>query len=152
MGVKLLRGTDAPGVEEFPREDETSGVTLEGNGVPGADVQGQGGDGNSFSAWDAKGTTATCRGEEMESKMNPGAPPITPQRMAEGESDRITMVSMQRHSDGANCARPKHSALVHRKYGLLAPEGPAGDPAATGTKGDGENPENTTWTRGTNRR
>ena len=46
-GIKSLRGTNTPGVEELPYGDETSGVTLEGNGVPRVDGQGQGGDGNS---------------------------------------------------------------------------------------------------------
>ena len=44
-------------------------------------------------------------------------------------------VSTQRHSNGANSAngtRPKHGVLVGREYRLLAPEGPAGDPAAAG--------------------
>ena len=45
-GVELPRVTDTPGVEEFPRWDETSVVTLKGNGLLGTDRRGQGGDGN----------------------------------------------------------------------------------------------------------
>ena len=33
-GVKLTRGTNKAGVEEFPRGDKNSGVTPEGDGVP----------------------------------------------------------------------------------------------------------------------
>ena len=34
-GVESLRGTDTPGVEELPQGDKTSGVTLNGDGIPG---------------------------------------------------------------------------------------------------------------------
>ena len=46
-GVESPSGTNTPGVEELPRGDKSSGVTLEGNGVTGSDRQGRGGDGNS---------------------------------------------------------------------------------------------------------
>ena len=36
---------------------------------------------------------------------------------------------MQIHSNGADRARPKHGALAHREYGLLAPQELVGDPA-----------------------
>ena len=39
--VESLRVTDTPVVEEFPRGDETSGVTLEGDRVTRADGQGE---------------------------------------------------------------------------------------------------------------
>ena len=45
-GVELLQGIDTPGVEELPQGGKTSGVTLEGEGVPGEDGRAQGGDGN----------------------------------------------------------------------------------------------------------
>ena len=41
-GVELPRGTNTPGVEELPWGNQTSGVTLEGDKVPGEDGQGQG--------------------------------------------------------------------------------------------------------------
>ena len=37
-----------------------------------------------------------------------------------------------RHTAGTDGARPKHGALAHREYGLLAPAGTAVDPADTG--------------------
>ena len=43
-GVELPRGINTPRVEELPQGDETFKVTPEGDGVPGADGQGRGGD------------------------------------------------------------------------------------------------------------
>ena len=83
--------------------------------------------------------------------MEPAAPPITPRGTEEGEIDRITMVSTQRHSNGADGARPKRGALKCCEYGLLAPEGPAGDSSSVGSKGNGDNPEDTTGIGGTDR-
>ena len=50
---------------------------------------------------------------------------------------------LNRHPNGANGARPKHGALAHRKYGLLAPEDPASNSAAVETQGIGDSPEGT---------
>ena len=47
---------------------------------------------------------------------------------------------MQRHSKGTDGSRLEHGALALRKYGLLAPEGPAGDPAAERPRGTGTTP------------
>ena len=41
-GVESPRGTNTPGVEELPWGNQTSGVTIEGDKVPGEDGQGQG--------------------------------------------------------------------------------------------------------------
>ena len=43
-GVELTRGTNTPGVEELPRGEETSGLTLEGDGVTGVERQEWGGE------------------------------------------------------------------------------------------------------------
>ena len=43
---ELPRGIDTLVVEELPWRDKTSGVTPEGDRVPGADRWGRGGDGN----------------------------------------------------------------------------------------------------------
>ena len=43
-------------------------------------------------------------------------------------------------------ARTEHGALTVREYGLLAPEGPAGNPDAAVPQGNGEDPEDTIWT------
>ena len=113
---------------------------------------GQGRDRNSPFTWDTKVSTNTSRGEDMESDQEPTVPPITRRGMAEGK--RVE-VSMQRHPNGADSARPKHGMLARREYGFMAPEepeNPAGDPAATGPQGSGDNPEYTTGTGGTDER
>ena len=91
-----MRGTNTHGVEDLPRGGKTSGVTLEGNRVPGADGQGRGGDENYSATRDTEGSTKTCRREEMESDMELASPPITLRNTAEGYSFEITMVSMQK--------------------------------------------------------
>ena len=73
--VELLRGTDTTRVEEFPWGKKNSGVTHKGEGVPGADRRGRGGDGNSPSTQDTKGISTTRRREDMESDQEPEAPP-----------------------------------------------------------------------------
>ena len=83
--------------------------------------------------------------------MKPAAPPITPRGTEEGEIDRITMVITKRDSNGADGASPKHGALEFCEYGLLTLEGPAGDSASVGPKGNGDDPEDTTGIGGTNR-
>ena len=76
MGVNLPRGIDAPGVEELPRGDKTSGVTPKGDKVPEADGRGQGGDGSSPSFQDTKGSGNTSRREEMMNGQEPATPQI----------------------------------------------------------------------------
>ena len=142
----MPRGTDTPGVEEFPWGEETSGVNLKGNGVPGADIQGRGGDGNSPATRDTEGSSNLSRGEEVASRQEPAAPPSPHRGTTEVE---IGEVSTERHPDGA---RPKHSALARREYGLLAPAEPAGNPAAAGPQGIRDSPNDTTGTGGTYRR
>ena len=61
--------------------------------------------GNSSANRDTKGSTVIYHEEEMVSKMEPAAPPITLWSMVEEESGGITMVSMHMHSDGADGAR-----------------------------------------------
>ena len=51
----MPRGIDTTRVEGLPRGEETSEVTPEGNGMPGADEQGWGGDENSLSTRDTEG-------------------------------------------------------------------------------------------------
>ena len=148
-GVESPRGTDNPGVEELPRGDKTSGVTPEGNRVPGADGRGQGGDGNSPATRDTKGRSNTSRGEEMEIDQDLAAPPIPQRGMEKGERGEVITKS---HSNSDDGARPEQGALVRCKYGLLAPYEPTGDLAAAGPHGSEKIPEDTTGTGGTNRR
>ena len=60
-------------------------MTLEGDGVLGADGRVQEGDGNSLSTGDTKGSTVTFLGEEMASDMEPA--PIILLGVVEGDSD-----------------------------------------------------------------
>ena len=96
------------------------------------DVQGQGGYVNSPATGYTKGSTNTSRAEEMDIYQELSPPPSTLWGTAAGESGGLNHVSMQRHSDGADGARPESSALARCKYSLLDPEEPAGDPAAAG--------------------
>ena len=61
-------------------------------------------------------------------------------------------MSTQRYYDGADGARPEHGVLARREYGLLALEDTAGDPAAAGPQGSGDNPKDTTGIGGTDGR
>ena len=147
--VRLPRDTNTPGVKEIPRQEKTSGVTLEGNGVPGADGLGWGVDRNSLATQDTKGSDNTSRREEMASSKEPKAPHIPQWGTAEvnrGEE------SMQGHPDSADGDRTKHGALARRKYGLLAPEQPTGDPAAAEPQGSGYIPKDNMRTGGGNGR
>ena len=73
----MPRVTDAPRVEELPWGDETSGVTLEGYRMTGADRLGQGGDGNYPAIRYTKGRSNTIFREEMESNQETVPPPST---------------------------------------------------------------------------
>ena len=86
----------------------------------------------------------------MASGKEPALPPSAPQGTAEGGRGVSTQVSTQRHSYGADGARPNHVALACREYGLLVPEGLAGDPATAGPYWSRDNPEDTTGTGYTN--
>ena len=55
-------------------------------------------------------------------------------------------VSTQKHPNGADGARPEHNALARREYSLLAPEEPAGDPAAAELQEYGDGHETTMGT------
>ena len=72
----------------------------------------------------------------MTSGLGMPAPPI-PQWGT--EADRGSVVRPHRHPDGADGARPERAS----KYGLLAPQEPAGDPAAVETQVRGEGHEAT---------
>ena len=86
---------------ELPRGTKNLRVTLEGNGVPGIDGQGRGGDKNASATWDTEGNTTTSRREEMVIGQEPAAPPSAPQGMEEGGRRGRTLVIMKRHFNGA---------------------------------------------------
>ena len=142
----MPRGTNTPGVEDFSQGDKTSGVTPKGDGVAGPDRRGWGGDGKSPSTRDTEGSRNTRRGEEIASGKDLAAPQIPHQGTAEC---RRGEVRPQRNPDGTAGARSKHSALAHREYGLLAPEGTerlAGNPAAAELQDSRDSPEDTSET------
>ena len=103
----------------WPQGNVTSGVTLEGNRVTGADRRGQGRDIKSPANRDNKGISNTRCGEETESEQETAAPQSPHQGTAEGERGEV---STQRHPDSADGARPKHGTLARHEYGLLVPE------------------------------
>ena len=148
-GVESPRGTNTPRVEELPWGDENSGVTLEVDGVQGAEGQGRGWDGNPPATRDTKGSGDTSRGEEMASGQEPTAPQIPHRGKAEGE---IGDVSTQRHPEGTYGARPEHGKLARREYILLDPEDLTGNPAAAEPQGRREKPKDTTRTGDTDGR
>ena len=152
-GVESPQGIDTPGMKEMPQGDETSRVTLKGDGVMGARRQGRGGNRNSPVTRDTKGTTATRRGEDITSEQEPVAPPIATQGTAEGDSDWYIQVRTQRNSDGYDGARTKHGAFrAFHEYGLLAPGGVGGRPSLLGALGIRDDPKETTGTGDTKNR
>ena len=70
-GVKSPRSINTPGVEELPRGDETAGVTPEGDGVPGEDGWGLGGDGNSLNTQETEASGDSGSDKEMTSRPGP---------------------------------------------------------------------------------
>ena len=68
--VELPRGIDTPRVEDLLWGDENSGVTTKGDGVPGADGRGRGGDRNSPATRDNKAIRDRSSGNEMA--ISPG--------------------------------------------------------------------------------
>ena len=79
----------------------------------------------------------------MAIRQEPEAPQI-PQWG--GGDDGGKEVRLHRHPDGADGAKHKHIALARRKYRLLAPEEPEGNPTATKPQGRGYSPKKTTET------
>ena len=130
-GVKLPRGINTPGVEEFPWWDETSRVTPEGDRVLGEYGRGQGGDGNSSTTRETEANGNSGSDEEMTIDPGPAA-------------GRGSEVRLYRHPNGADGARPKFAS----KYGLLAPTELAGDPASTELQEHGNVHDATTKTGG----
>ena len=59
--------------------------------------------------------------------------PLRPQR--DTAVDNGSAGTRTRHTASADSARPKHSALARRRYGLLAPTGAAVDPVNVGDPG-----------------
>ena len=126
-GVKYPMGIGPHVVEELPWGDETSGVTPEGDRVPGEDRQGQGGDGTPPTTRETKASRDSSGDKEMTSGAGPAAPAAPPRSRRGMAAGRESAVRPHMHPDGANSARSERVS----QYGLLALVEPAGDPAAT---------------------
>ena len=134
-GVESPSGINTPGVKELHRGDKTSRVTPEGDGVPGEDGRGRGGDENPPTTQETKERGDSGRDKEMTIRPGPGpAPPPIPQRVT--AADRGSAETLHRHPDGARSERAS-------EYSLLAPVDLAGDPAATETQVYGDGHEST---------
>ena len=84
-GVESPQGINTPGVEEFPRGDETSGVSTKGEVVPGEYRQGQRGDGTLPATRATKVSGASGGDEGMTRRPGTAAPPSPQQGMAADE-------------------------------------------------------------------
>ena len=127
----MPQGIDTPGVEKLPQGDKTSGVPTKGDGMQGKDRRGRGGDINppTTRATEARGAIGGNKGMTH----GPGKAAL-PSPQWGTATDGDSAGTLHRHSDGTDSARPKNDMQSRRKCALLAPEEPAGDPAATGTQ------------------
>ena len=121
-GVELPQGIDTPGVAELSQGEETPVVTTEGEGVPEEDGPGRGEERTPPTTQATKARGDDSRDEESMGGLRTAAPPLPHQGMAVENNSTGTLL---RHSAGTDGARPEHSALACRKYGLLAPMGTA---------------------------
>ena len=121
-------------------------MTLEGDGVTGTEKRGREG----TETLQTLGTPwgAPTPAVERRCRANRSRRPrrVYRREKKEGERGGEQQVGTQRHSDGADGARPKHSALARHEYGLLVPEEPAGDPAVARPQRSRENPKYTMGT------
>ena len=134
-GVELPRGIYTPGVEGYPQGEKNSRVTIEGNRVPGADRRGRGADKNSLATRDTEGGVATRQAVAMASGQGPAAALRLLRNGAERESGSGGQAITQSHSAGSTGTSPEHD--TSREYGILAPEGSAGDTSDVGPLGRG---------------
>ena len=139
-GVESPQGIDTPGVVEFPQGDETSGVTTKGEGVPGNDGRGRGGDRIPPTTRATEARRAGGRDEERMGRPRM-APLLCPQRGTEADTDSAG--PLLRHTVSTNGARPEHCMLARHEYGLLALMGAAIGPADAGYQGSGDGHEAT---------
>ena len=142
-GVELPQSIDTPRVAELPWGGKTPGVTTKGEGVPGEDRRGQGGDGNPPTTRATEACRAGGRDEEKTGGPGTAAPPRPQRGMA---ADRDSKGARIRHTAGTDGTRTEHCALVRREYGLLVMTGPTVNPAAAGDQGSGDGHEDTRGT------
>ena len=125
--VESPQGIDTSRMEELLQGGENSGVPSKGEGVPGEDGRGYGGDGNPPTTRATKARVASGGNKGMTHRPRPAPPPIPQRGTAVGVDSKLTL---HRHPNGADGARPDRAS----EYSLLVTEEPAGDPAATGTQ------------------
>ena len=111
-GVELPQGIDTPGVAEFPWGDKTPGVSTKGEGVPGEDERGRGGD---VTPPATRSTEARGAGGGDELRMGglrtAGSP--CPQKGTAADIDSVG--TLLRHTALPVGARPKHGALARHE-------------------------------------
>ena len=102
-GVNLPQGTSTPKVAELPRGDKTPRVTTAGEGEPGEDGRGRGGDENppTTRATVAQGANGSANKWMGGPRM---APPPRPQRGT--AADNGSTGTLTRHTAGTDGARP----------------------------------------------
>ena len=114
---------------ELPQGDETPGVTTAGEGVPGEDGWGWGGDGNPPATRETEGQVSSGGANERMGGPRT-APPPRPQRGT--TADNGSAGTPIRHTAGTDSTRPEHGALAGREYVLLVLIGMAVNLAAAG--------------------
>ena len=114
----MLQGIDTPGVYELPKGKKNLGVATNGNGVPGKDGWGKGGDRNPPTTRETGASKASSGDEGRTGGLGTAVPPH-PQQGTAADGDNVG--STHRHTNGADIARPKNGMHTRREYGLLAP-------------------------------
>ena len=128
--VESPHGIDTPRVAELPWGDKTPGVTTEGEGVPGEDGRGQGGDGNPPHHPSNQGERRRRwrQGDDGRAGEYGAAAPTA------GNGGG------QRQSGDPSQAYHRHlwRPLANREYSLLAPRMPAVALDVAGDQGSGD--------------
>ena len=138
-GVQLPQGTGTPGVSKLPQGDKNPGVTTVGEGVPGGDGPGRGGDVNSPTTRLTKARGASAGAKERVSGSR--TPPPRPQWGTAADNDSVG--TLIRHTASTDSARAKHGMPARRKYGLLEPIGTVVNPDEAGDQGSGDGHKST---------
>ena len=128
-GVELPQGADTPKVATVPQRDKTPGVTTARASKPREDGRGRGGDEKSPTTRVTGVQGNVVRDDKPMGGTRTAALPGPHRGTAADDGSAETP---PRNTAGTNSARPKHGTLARRKYGLLAPEGTAVDPADAG--------------------
>ena len=123
----MPQGIYTPGVRELPQGEETPVVATEREGVPREDRRGQVGDGTPphHPRNQGGGDQRQRQREDRRARYGAAAAPLAGH--GGGRRQRGTPHRRTASTDGT---RPKNGTHSRREYGLLAPTGPAVNPAA----------------------